>query len=83
MCDIRRHREYSGKCYQKLACFVAHAVHAAQILPTASDRKAVENILRTVTIEMGSRSGVSMAPLSRKTCEEYGSSATHCPQRAS
>ncbi|KAI0088853.1 DUF917-domain-containing protein [Irpex rosettiformis] len=42
------------------------------ILPTASDRYAVETILRTVTTEMGSRSGVSMAPLSRGTCQEYG-----------
>lgn len=43
-----------------------------QILPTASDRYAVETILRTVTTEMGSRSGVSMSPLSRATCQEYG-----------
>ena len=43
-----------------------------KVLPTASDRYAVETILRTVTTEMGSRSGVSMSPLSRARCEEYG-----------
>jgi DUF917 family protein len=43
-----------------------------QLLPSASDRYAVENILRTVTTEMGSRSGVCMAPLKRTTCQTYG-----------
>ncbi|PSR71578.1 hypothetical protein PHLCEN_2v12550, partial [Hermanssonia centrifuga] len=42
------------------------------IMPSASNPHSVENILRTVTTEMGSRSGVSMAPLTRKTCQEYG-----------
>ena len=43
-----------------------------QVLPSARNPKAVEDILRTVTTQMGSKSGVSMAPLSRKTCTEYG-----------
>lgn len=41
-------------------------------MPSASNSHAVEHILRTVTTEMGSRSGVSMAPLSRATCQKYG-----------
>lgn len=45
---------------------------AVQIMPKASNGHAVETILRTVTTEMGSRSGVSMAPLKRALCQEYG-----------
>lgn len=41
-------------------------------MPKASNGHAVETILRTVTTEMGSRSGVSMAPLKRVLCQEYG-----------
>ncbi len=44
-------------------------------MPSASNPHSVENILRTVTTEMGSRSGVSMAPLTRKTCQEYGTTS--------
>ena len=43
-----------------------------QVLSTARNVKAVEDILRTVTTEMGSKSGVSGAPLNRKTCVDYG-----------
>lgn len=32
----------------------------------------IETVLRSATTEMGSRSGVSMAPLSRKICQDYG-----------
>ncbi len=42
------------------------------MLPSARDAKAVEDILRTVTTEMGSKSGVSMAPLQRAACVRYG-----------
>ncbi|KAI0694195.1 hydantoinase/oxoprolinase [Cytidiella melzeri] len=54
------------------ADLMGRAYPNAIILPSASDRYSVENILRTVTTEMGSRSGVSMAPLSRITCQTYG-----------
>ncbi|OCH93351.1 DUF917-domain-containing protein [Obba rivulosa] len=53
-------------------CAISDGVGNTVILPSASGPKAVEDILRTVTTEMGSKSGVSMAPLSRKTCDEYG-----------
>ncbi|KAI0341454.1 DUF917-domain-containing protein [Trametopsis cervina] len=53
-------------------CAISDGTGNTVILPSASDRYAVENILRTVTTEMGSRSGVSMAPLTRKTCQIYG-----------
>lgn len=32
----------------------------------------MEDILRAATTEMGSKSGVSLAPLSRKLCVQYG-----------
>ncbi|GBE89009.1 DUF917-domain-containing protein [Sparassis crispa] len=53
-------------------CAISDGVGNTVLLPTASNPKSVETILRTVTTEMGSRSGVSMAPLTRKTCQEYG-----------
>ena len=42
------------------------------MLPSARDAKAVEDLLRAATTEMGSKSGVSMAPLPRATCVAYG-----------
>ena len=45
---------------------------ASQVLPSARDAKAVEDLLRAATTEMGSKSGVSMAPLPRTTCVAYG-----------
>ncbi|KIP10827.1 hypothetical protein PHLGIDRAFT_22081 [Phlebiopsis gigantea 11061_1 CR5-6] len=53
-------------------CAISDGIGNTVILPKASTPHAVETILRTVTTEMGSRSGVSMAPLSRKTCQDYG-----------
>ncbi|CCM04742.1 uncharacterized protein FIBRA_06931 [Fibroporia radiculosa] len=53
-------------------CAIADGVGNAVVLPTASNPKSVETILRTVTTEMGSKSGVSMAPLTRLTCQQYG-----------
>lgn len=53
-------------------CAISDAIGNTVLLPSASNRYSVETILRTVTTEMGSRSGVSMAPLTRKTCQEYG-----------
>ncbi|EMD31880.1 hypothetical protein CERSUDRAFT_109067 [Gelatoporia subvermispora B] len=53
-------------------CAISDGVGNTVILPSASGPKAVENILRTVTTEMGSKSGVSMAPLSRRICDEFG-----------
>ena len=41
-------------------------------MPTASNRASVEHILRAATTEMGSRSGVCMAPQTRKVCQDYG-----------
>ncbi|KAF7797056.1 hypothetical protein EIP86_008248 [Pleurotus ostreatoroseus] len=55
-------------------CAISDGIGNTVVLPTASTRFAVEQILRTVTTEMGSRSGVSMAPLNRKTCEDYANS---------
>ena len=42
------------------------------MLPTARNPKAVEDILRAATTEMGSKAGVAGAPLDRKTCADYG-----------
>ncbi|TBU59341.1 hydantoinase/oxoprolinase [Dichomitus squalens] len=53
-------------------CALSDGIGNTLVLPTARNPKAVEDILRTVTTEMGSKSGVSMAPLSRKTCTQYG-----------
>ncbi|PCH44913.1 DUF917-domain-containing protein [Wolfiporia cocos MD-104 SS10] len=53
-------------------CAISDALGNTIILPTARDPKAVETILRTVTTEMGSKSGVSMAPLNRASCQKYG-----------
>ncbi|THH01275.1 hypothetical protein EW026_g1378 [Hermanssonia centrifuga] len=53
-------------------CAISDGIGNTIIMPSASNPHSVENILRTVTTEMGSRSGVSMAPLTRKTCQEYG-----------
>ncbi|KAI0746879.1 DUF917-domain-containing protein [Daedaleopsis nitida] len=53
-------------------CAISDAVGNTIVMPSARDPKAVEDILRTVTTEMGSRSGVSMAPLTRAMCVRYG-----------
>ncbi|KAK7683209.1 hypothetical protein QCA50_013882 [Cerrena zonata] len=53
-------------------CAISDGVGNTIIMPSASNSHSVEHILRTVTTEMGSRSGVSMAPLSRVTCQKYG-----------
>ncbi|KAJ3558225.1 hypothetical protein NM688_g1053 [Phlebia brevispora] len=53
-------------------CAISDGIGNTVILPTASSPFSVEHILRTVTTEMGSRSGVSMAPLTRRTCQSYG-----------
>ncbi|KAI0072072.1 DUF917-domain-containing protein [Panus rudis PR-1116 ss-1] len=53
-------------------CAISDGIGNTIITPAASSAYSVEHILRTVTTEMGSRSGVSMAPLNRKTCIEYG-----------
>ncbi|KAI0360591.1 DUF917-domain-containing protein [Trametes cingulata] len=53
-------------------CAISDGVGNTLVLPSARNNKAVEDILRVVTTEMGSKSGVSMAPLDRKTCVKYG-----------
>ncbi|KAI0746875.1 DUF917-domain-containing protein [Daedaleopsis nitida] len=53
-------------------CAISDGVGNTLVLPSARDPKAVEHILRAVTTEMGSCSGVSMAPLKRGTCTRYG-----------
>ncbi|THH28580.1 hypothetical protein EUX98_g5611 [Antrodiella citrinella] len=53
-------------------CAISDGIGNTIIMPTASNRDSVEHILRAATTEMGSRSGVCMAPQTRKTCEEYG-----------
>ncbi|KAI0682250.1 hydantoinase/oxoprolinase [Earliella scabrosa] len=53
-------------------CAISDGVGNTLVLPSARNAKAVEDILRTVTTEMGSESGVSMAPLTRGTCARYG-----------
>ncbi|KAH9852546.1 DUF917-domain-containing protein [Lenzites betulinus] len=53
-------------------CAIADGVGNTLVLPTARNSRAVEDILRLVTTEMGSSSGVSMAPLDKSTCVKYG-----------
>ncbi|KAI0795456.1 DUF917-domain-containing protein [Abortiporus biennis] len=53
-------------------CAISDGIGNTIIMPSASNTHSVEHILRTVTTEMGSRSGVSMAPLTRKICQDYG-----------
>ncbi|OSD08105.1 hydantoinase/oxoprolinase [Trametes coccinea BRFM310] len=53
-------------------CAISDGVGNTLVLPTARNAKAVEDILRLVTTEMGSKSGVSMAPLDTTTCVTYG-----------
>ncbi|KAI0659238.1 DUF917-domain-containing protein [Cubamyces menziesii] len=53
-------------------CAISDGVGNTLVLPSARNAKAVEDILRVVTTEMGSKSGVSMAPLDCKTCVQYG-----------
>ncbi|KAI0372037.1 DUF917-domain-containing protein [Pilatotrama ljubarskyi] len=53
-------------------CAISDGIGNTLVLPSARNNKAVEDILRVVTTEMGSKSGVSMAPLDRKTCVKYG-----------
>ncbi|KAL1943929.1 hypothetical protein VTO73DRAFT_3747 [Trametes versicolor] len=53
-------------------CAISDGVGNTLVLPKARNGKAVEDILRLVTTEMGSKSGVSMAPMDRVTCVKYG-----------
>ncbi|KAI0938669.1 hypothetical protein AcV5_000296 [Taiwanofungus camphoratus] len=55
-----------------LPCAISDGVGNTVLMPTAGNPKSVETILRTVSTEMGSKSGVSMAPLTRKVCQNYG-----------
>lgn len=50
---------------------------SGQVLPTASSAENVETILRSVTTELGSSSGLAMAPLDRVTCENFGKLKAH------
>ncbi|TFY55280.1 hypothetical protein EVJ58_g8349 [Rhodofomes roseus] len=53
-------------------CAISDGVGNTVVMPSASTPKMVETVLRSATTEMGSRSGVSMSPLSRKNCQKYG-----------
>ncbi|KIJ29231.1 hypothetical protein M422DRAFT_37035 [Sphaerobolus stellatus SS14] len=53
-------------------CAIADGVGNAIILPSTSNQYMVETILRSVCTDLGSKAGVSMAPLSAKICREYG-----------
>lgn len=55
-----------------LSDYMTYGSYLPKVLPSASSTKAVEDILRTVTAEMGSKSGVSMAPLTCETLRKYG-----------
>ena len=51
-----------------------------QVLPSARNMFAVEEVLRAATTEMGSKSGVAGAPLPRKVLAAYG--VTHSVSQA-
>ncbi|KAL0955619.1 hypothetical protein HGRIS_001852 [Hohenbuehelia grisea] len=51
---------------------IADGVGNALVVSQVRDGMAVENILRTICTEMGSKAGVISAPLTRKTCQAYG-----------
>ncbi|EIN06702.1 Hydantoinase/oxoprolinase [Punctularia strigosozonata HHB-11173 SS5] len=53
-------------------CAIADGVGNSVLLPSTSDQWMVETLLRGACTSMGSKAGVSMAPLSAKTCREYG-----------
>lgn len=53
-------------------CAISDGAGNTVIMPSASTPKMIETVLRSATTEMGSRSGVSMAPLSRLNCQKYG-----------
>ncbi|KZT70496.1 hypothetical protein DAEQUDRAFT_810662 [Daedalea quercina L-15889] len=53
-------------------CAISDGVGNTVVMPSASTPKMIETVLRSATTEMGSRSGVSMAPLSRANCQKYG-----------
>ncbi|EPS97461.1 hypothetical protein FOMPIDRAFT_1128485 [Fomitopsis schrenkii] len=53
-------------------CAISDGVGNTLVMPSASTPMMVETVLRSATTEMGSRSGVSMAPLSRTNCQNYG-----------
>ncbi|KAH8097081.1 hydantoinase/oxoprolinase [Cristinia sonorae] len=57
-------------------CAISDGIGNVVIMSSASNRSSVEHILRAATTEMGSCSGVSMAPQTRKTCQEYGVTRT-------
>ncbi|KZT70497.1 hydantoinase [Daedalea quercina L-15889] len=61
-------------------CAISDAIGNTVVLPSASNASYVETILRTVTTELGSSSGLTMPPLKRVTCQNYG--ITHSVSQA-
>ncbi|KZT25156.1 Hydantoinase/oxoprolinase [Neolentinus lepideus HHB14362 ss-1] len=57
-------------------CAIADGVNNSIVLPSTSNKYMVETILRGVCTTLGSKAGVSMAPLTAKTCREYGVTRT-------
>ncbi|KAF8521388.1 Hydantoinase/oxoprolinase [Hysterangium stoloniferum] len=53
-------------------CALADGVGNTVILPSTSNMYMVETILRTICTNLGSKAGVSMAPLSAATCRKLG-----------
>ncbi|KAI0777763.1 DUF917-domain-containing protein [Trametes elegans] len=53
-------------------CGISDGVGNTLVLPSARDGKAVEDILRAITTQMGSKAGTSLSPMDRKTCVDYG-----------
>ncbi|KAH9835241.1 hydantoinase/oxoprolinase [Rhodofomes roseus] len=61
-------------------CAISDAIGNTVVLPSASSRTSVETILRTITTELGSSSGLTMPPLKRVTCQNFG--VTHSVSQA-
>ncbi|KAF8583161.1 Hydantoinase/oxoprolinase [Ramaria rubella] len=53
-------------------CAIADGVGNSVVLPSTSNQYMVETILRGVCTDLGSKAGVSMAPLSAAICRRYG-----------
>ncbi|KAH9941324.1 hydantoinase/oxoprolinase [Epithele typhae] len=53
-------------------CAISDGMGSTIVLPSARNLKAVEDILRAVATEMGSKAGVAGYPMSRKNCSDYG-----------
>ncbi|KAF8519819.1 hypothetical protein JB92DRAFT_3112076 [Gautieria morchelliformis] len=57
-------------------CAISDGVGNSVVLPSTSSQRMVETILRGVCTDLGSKAGVSMAPLSAGICRKYGVTKT-------